>query len=102
MTIWAPRLCHRTSATYRSNHPGHQLRRAPGGRRRQPAERLDQLENVPVVEAAQQVDEPKDGRVGDLAEEPKPALQFAWLELRHDPHRAIEQADEGEEGTQPV
>ena len=46
--------------------------------------------------------ETQDRVVGDLAEEAHAALQLARLELRDQPDRPVEQADEPGEGRQPL
>ena len=50
------------------------------------------------LEAAKQVEQAQDRRVGDPSEELERALKLTWLELRDESDRAVEEADEDEEG----
>src|SRR5258706_16416290 len=75
----------------RPDDPRHQLRRPARRGRRKVAQGLDQVEHVVVRKGAEEVDEPEDRVVGDLAEEAHPALELARCELRDQPDGPVEQ-----------
>ena len=101
---WAPpgRLFARRLAGDGPDDPRHQLRRPAGGGRRQPGQRLDELQDVLVGEAR------RAGRRAGARSRPRSRraaaapLQLARLELRDEPDRPIEQPDEHDERRQPV
>ena len=82
--------------------PGHQPRRAASGRRRKARQRIDQVEDVLVIEALEQADQAEDGVVVDLAEEAEAAFELPRLEPRDEADGAIEQPDEDEERAEPL
>ena len=75
-------------------------RRAAVGDRRD--ESLDEVDDVLVREPAEQIEEAEDRLVRDASEQLERAFELARLELRHEPDRPIEEADEDEECRQPL
>ena len=82
--------------------PRHQRGRAPRGRRREAAERIDEAQHVVVRQAVEQLDQAHDRLVGHLAQQPQGPLELGRLQAADQAHGAVEQPDEHEEGRQPV
>src|SRR5204863_2607610 len=89
-------------APKRAEGASEQSERAAGVRGRQAAQRLEQREDVVVVDRLEEAEQPEGGLIRDTAEEPETSLQRARLDLGHEAHRSIEQAHEHEERREPV
>ena len=85
-----------------AHDPGHELRRAARGGRREVRERLDEPDDVVVRESTEEIEQAQDRRVWDPSQELEGAFELTWLELRNEPDGAVEEADEDQEGGQPL